>query len=335
MKVQELRDRLKTAERDTLEKMVVEMYKKFPRAKKEEEIDVLIEDVLAGSGTKTAKKSQQIADFAGLKEEILEFIENAYAGYYLAPNRVVPKHLRPKWRFQVKQYVKELEKMSMEDEHYKESVELITKLYKLLCTACGYYLFSSDDPFRSVGIGQEEFYRKVLARNFGIGYSEETIREMLLLAGAVNLDRNTLYLELEAAFLSSLKTSDVKYTAMRLAKDVVQEKEGQLGGMKQYDSRRYSISEVIREMCIVVLAISILLGEPEKEVTYFFKHYGGQRGEREVTLYVALEVVDAFGDDALWCQVYEEAVKAGISPREELQEGYESRKKNSGGEQEN
>lgn len=330
MKVQELRDKLKTAERDTLEKMVVEMYKKFPKAKKEEEIDLLIADLLAGIGEKREKKPREDRDFAGLKDEILEFIENAYAGNYFAPNRVIPKHLRSKWRFQVKQYVKELEKISMEDEHYKESGELLTKLYKMLCTACGYYLFSSDDPFRSVGIGQEEFFRKVLTRNFGTGYSEETIKEMLLLAGTVNLDRNTIYPELEACFISFLKTSDVKYAAMKLAKDVVQEKEEQLGTMKEYDSRRYGVTEAIREMCEINLAIGIVLGEPEKEITYFFKHFGGRGYEKEVAFYVALKVVDIYGDDDLWRRVYEKGLRMKISPREELREKYEKLKEERG-----
>lgn len=328
MKVQELREKLKPAEKDTLEKMVVELYKKFPKAKKEEEIDVLIKDLLAGPGEKVSKKSEKNVDFASLKGEILEFIENAYAGNYYEPNRVVPKHIRSKWRFRVKQFVKELEKISVDDQRYKESAELLTKLYKMMCTGCGYYLFTSYDPFRSVGIGQQEFYRKVLVRNFGIGYSEKIIKEMLLLAVNTNLDSMTINIDLEADFLSLLKTSDVKYTALRLAREEIQERELQLSAMNQYDTRKYEIVKEVEEICKTILIIGIALGEPEESVTYYFKHYGCRNGrEREIALYVALDIINRFSDDdGLWIRVYEKAVKSGIQPREELMMEYERRR---------
>ncbi len=55
-------------------------------------------------------------DFNRLEDEITQFLSNAYAQNYLIPNKVIPKSQRSKWRFMVKKYIKELEKISTEDE---------------------------------------------------------------------------------------------------------------------------------------------------------------------------------------------------------------------------
>lgn len=334
MKVQELRDKLKAPEKETLEILLVEMYKKFSRAKKEEEIDPLIEEVLAHPGVKAERKTEKPVNFPELKREIQEFIENAYAGYYFSPNRVIPKQQRPKWRFQVKRYVKELDKISAEDPDYRDSVSLLSMLYKLLCAACGVYLFSSVDPFRSVGISQIEFFEKVLARSFAAGFPEETIRDMLLLAATENVDSSTLHLELESCFVAALRTSDVKYAAIRIARELVAEKQAQRGQMKRYDSREYYVTSAINELCSVILIISIALGEPEKELPYFFRNHGGPSGTRKNrygSFVHALRLADIFGDDSMWMLVYEGAVKAKIHPENELAAMYEEKKKRKSG----
>ena len=59
-------------------------------------------------------------------------LEKAYAQNYLVPNREVPKSQRPKWRFMVKNYIKELEKLSLEDDNYAKSVTILTSLYRAL-----------------------------------------------------------------------------------------------------------------------------------------------------------------------------------------------------------
>ncbi len=100
MKVQELRVLLKKADREKIEKAFVESYKQFSKAQKEE-ADRIIADILSGEVLKKQDNAQQI-DFIALKQEIEEFIENAYAQNYFAPNRVIPKSKRPKWRFLVR-----------------------------------------------------------------------------------------------------------------------------------------------------------------------------------------------------------------------------------------
>ncbi len=150
MKIQELRQLVSTAERSTVEKAFAETYKMLTKSKKEE-ADLVIAAILAGKDTKTEKKNKAVVPFEALEAEINLFLNNAYAQNYLAPNREVPKSQRPKWRFMVKNYIKELEKLSPEADNYAKSVTLLTALYRMLRYACNYYLFSTEDAFRSIG----------------------------------------------------------------------------------------------------------------------------------------------------------------------------------------
>lgn len=99
MKVQELRDLIKEADRELLEKAFAEAYKQFTKKQ---------------------------------KEEINQFLSNAYAQNYLVSNKIISKRERPKWRFIVKKYIKKLEKISMEDENFSRAAKLLTDIYHLL-----------------------------------------------------------------------------------------------------------------------------------------------------------------------------------------------------------
>ena len=105
MKVQELRELLKIADRPLLEKAFVESYKQFSKHQKED-IDVMISDILSGKDLKKIKQ-ESTADFDQLEQESKIFLTNAYEQNYFAPNRIIPKNQRPKWRFLVKNYIKE------------------------------------------------------------------------------------------------------------------------------------------------------------------------------------------------------------------------------------
>ena len=51
------------------------------------------------------KKKGSAVSFEELEREMEIFFENAYAQNYFAPNRVIPKSQRPKWRFMVKNFI--------------------------------------------------------------------------------------------------------------------------------------------------------------------------------------------------------------------------------------
>lgn len=149
MKVQELRNLLGSAERGNLEKAFVECYKQLRKAQKEE-CDATLIALLEGKAAEQTKVDASVG-FETLTQQITDFMSNAYASNYFAPNRIIPKSQRPKWRFMVKNFIKELEKIPLDNDNYEKAVKLLTDLYCLICKACNIYLFSTEDPFRSIG----------------------------------------------------------------------------------------------------------------------------------------------------------------------------------------
>lgn len=323
MKVQELRQRLQAADREYIEKAFVESYKQL-RKEQKEEIDAVLIEILEGKDT-GKKKTINALGFEDLEKQITEFIKNAYAQNYFAPNRIIPKNQRPKWRFLVKNFIRELEKIPLESDNYSKSVKLLADLYHLICKACNYYLFSADDPFRSIGWSQPDFFQLLVSRTFAAGYSREAIAKLLVDAVTGGLSRESLYICQELVLLDELKTSDVKYIAIEEAKKIVEEAERELSGLRKYDNRQYYLEEKVNECCAVIFIVSISLAEPEKGMEYYFKHC--RKKEKEIMLYCALNLVKWLEEDDLWIKVYEYGIRKKIKPRSSLQSEYREKKR--------
>lgn len=323
MKVQELRNLLRPSQREYLEKAFVESYKQLRKIQKEE-IDPILIDILKGKSTGKKKASANIS-FEDLEQQITDFIENAYAQNYVAPNRIIPKNQRPKWRFLVKNFIKELEKISPENSNYTNAVKLLTDLYHLLCEACNYYLFSTDDPFRSIGWEQPALFELLVKKTLTNGYSREKISMLILYAVTGGLSRESLHTFQERTLLNALKTSDVKYIAIEEAKKLADERAEKLAELTKYDSKKFHLEDEINELCNVILLISIELSEPEPGLKYFFHHTNYQT--KEITLYCALDLISQIGSNDLWLTVYENyGIKKKIKPRDFLVQEYGKRK---------
>lgn len=318
MKIPDLRKLLNTSKREDLEKAFVESYKQLRKAQKEE-IDPVLIDILEGNAVEQ-KRTAVTTDFGELENQINIFIKNAYAQNYFAPNRIIPKAQRPKWRFLVKSYIKELEKITPESDNYSKAVKLLTDIYNLICYACDYYLFSTDNPFRSIGWKQQDLFELVVKKTFVSGYTRENIRSLLLQAATGGLSRESLYVYQELTLLHNLKTSDVKYIAIEESKKLVSEKKEKLLGLKKYDNKQYDLREAINNLCDMILLIAIQLSEPEPAVDYYFKN--SMRVNKEITLYCALDLIEIMDDKTLWIKVYEYGIRKKIKPRDSLQRTY-------------
>ena len=86
-----------------------------------------------------------------------------------APNSFIHKKERLKWRFIVKDYIKDLQSISVDGKEGKDATDLLEKLYGMLCYACCYYIFNTDNPFRSIGIGQAVLLDLIITRKLGNG----------------------------------------------------------------------------------------------------------------------------------------------------------------------
>ncbi|WMM88737.1 hypothetical protein Q7C09_08360, partial [Heyndrickxia coagulans] len=105
-------------------------------------------------------------DLNDLEREIKQLLQNAYKQNYVIPNRYVSKKERPKWRFKVKSYIKQLQQVPVEGNEGKRATDLLDALYEMLCYGCGYYIFNTDNPFRSIGMEQVELFDILLKRKF-------------------------------------------------------------------------------------------------------------------------------------------------------------------------
>jgi hypothetical protein len=156
---------------------------------------------------------------------------------------VVPKSKRTKWRFEVKNYVKQLDKVPMDGDDVAETARLIRLLYRRLCKGCGYYIFPSEDPFKAVGITQTEFYDRVVKRFFALDIDNSRIKDALSDATEVFLDRETLHWYMELTLIEHLRISDLKYKTTQVAMDLAAELEAKLEKESRYSDKRYYIQD--------------------------------------------------------------------------------------------
>ena len=88
MRIQEFRDKMKSADRAALEKIAADLYRRLPKALKEQELDDAIEQMLKGEAAPKASAKKGRIPFDELKGMIDTFLSHVDAGYYIEPNRV-------------------------------------------------------------------------------------------------------------------------------------------------------------------------------------------------------------------------------------------------------
>ncbi|MDE7272768.1 MAG: hypothetical protein K2N95_06845 [Lachnospiraceae bacterium] len=326
MKVQELRQLMEAADMEHLMKAFAESYKHL-RKEQKEEIDPVIVDILKGNTVVKKKTEEIVVEFEDLEQEIEDFARNAYAQNYVAPNRVIPKNQRPKWRFMVKKFIKELEKIPLEDSNYAKAVKLLTDIYALICDSCIRYMFSTEDPFRSIGWEQAALFELVVRKTFSTDYTREEFSRLLLLAAGSGLSIDTLRISQQIILIDGLKTRAALEPAAEEVQKMIEERAEKLKGLKKYDNRRHGLESDINELCDLFLLLSAALAELDRGVEYYFSHY--KRDSEESTLYHALNLIDRMEEDELWIQVYEYGMKHKIKLADYMQTKYEERKKQS------
>ena len=163
----------------------------------------------------------------------------------------------------------------------------------------------------------------LVKRTFATGFTDEKIKNMLEDAAFVNLDSNSLQIELESIYADSLTTSELKYRALSFIKEYVKQFESELNKDKNnlFDTNNYRIRSDIEELCETMLIISISLNEPEDAVKYYWEHV--HDSNKEITLYKLLDTIRSFGDTELWIRVYEYGLENNIQPRESLKKQYQ------------
>lgn len=332
MLISELRELLKQYKEEDLRLLISEMYKSMPKKLREDkDIDLMLKDIQSYMRIGKIEKKQSIqVDIKDLKMEIEQFIDYAYKQYYFAPNSFIHKKERPKWRFKVKSYIKDLQKISNEEEDGITATDFLEKLYEMLCYACGYYIFSTEYPFRSVGIEQTEVLDTIISRRLASGISKKSVKSVVELVINSSLDRETLYSSLIKVLVKNLKFPHLKEMGIEqsiiLKEELDKLKPTQSKKIWVSDSSDYKRREKINNLVEIVFRLNIELCEYEKAIKYFNDNHVER--DNEISLYVLLSLLLEYELKEYWLREYDEALKKGIKPRERLEKTYKYIKEN-------
>lgn len=316
MKIQQVRNLVAGYSDETLRQLISEIYKRLPKKVIEEkQIDCLIENPQDNiSGKNRTSKQKEMPDLDEVGWETEEFIKNAREQNYFAPNQIIHKRERPKWRFVVKRLYKSLIVLSQDPEDLQETSRILTELYKVLCEACRVYLFNTEDPFASVGIDQAEFYINVVAVMAQTGPPEQWIKEALLLTlePTVTLDHSLMVVLIEI-----LKSAPLKEIAIGLCEQLRKLKI--TPSMHRRDPKYY-LGERNNALTKLIFRLNMVLSEKEAAIADFKSHY--KDFEAEIGLYVLLRELFNYTEKVLWLREYELGLQQKVQPRKALVETY-------------
>jgi hypothetical protein len=327
MKMPEVRRIIEKYSEEQLRAIISELYKAMPKAiKEEDDIDGILmnPDSLKRPRSKTRQKA--MPDIELLKSETECFVDYAYKQYYFAPNRFVSKQNRPKWRFIVKRLYKGLLAASAWEGNTSEAARLLETLYQLLCYSCSYSLFSAYDSFESIGIEQEEFFRRVLALKYRCEDRNTFIKNALLSIVNNPLNRYTLPEDLMEVMLEFAKTPDLRKLIVAHCTELIEatkrEQPPRMERQRGYDSYRADCekAEKLNNLTKMAFLSYARLYEYPEAISYFKANYC--ESDQEIALYVLLRLLFDLNQKDHFLQEYEKALANGIKPRDTLKKMY-------------
>lgn len=203
-------------------------------------------------------------------------------------------------------------------------LDLMKRLYEMLCYACDTYIFSTDDPFRSTGITQENTYDIVISKKFSHGKNAESINFAIELIINNSLDRETLYSELMLELMKYLDIADLKIIAIQQCKLLKErlDREKQVTYKKTRNSAAsdYKWKRKINNLVEMIFRFNIELVEYNEAINYLNENY--QERNREIVLFVLLSLLFKNDLKDQWVKEYERAISDSIEPRESLKKAY-------------
>lgn len=322
MRVTELQTAIANYDEASLKEIIESLYKIIPKKTREEhDLDELLLHFRSGK-TKLLKKDPPV-DFYSLRDEIELFLLYANAHYFIAPNRIVHKNRRSKWRFEVRNFIKGL--IGVSGEHAESSAHLLAEIYAMLCYGCNFYIFPSETPFTAVGYSQPDLLRLALEKIFYNGYGQPEIRRAVFLTLDSTTDRHTIHSTLLNVLTDKLKTTAAKEVA--LAQCLAYQKEYQSyqnfkNFFKYPTGDTYRATEHFNFATELYLILQLSLQDPDSGIDFFWKNY--KEKQKEIVLYCLLRELS--DDNDLWLREYKKALAMGITPRDSLKMEFAKRK---------
>lgn len=317
MLVKELKKEIKDYNKKELENIIVELYKRLPKSRKEDyDIDKFIQNIKLNG--KTTKRETSFED---LHKEIIYFLTCVDNEYYAIPNKVISKKERSSWRFKVKKYYKELNNISPKEENGALATCLLIEIFKRLSIGSNRLLFINWETFRALGVTQSEYYDTLIQRIFYDGYSKENLQKCIDLLD-IEKDPYELSYDMFEMFICNLKTVDIK----ELAIPILDNKMQQLA-MKQKNvtnsNIRFYLEQDINHYVECIVEIYFSLSEVDKGIKYFHKNY--IESDKEIKEYILLNKLDDLNFIKDWLNEYEKNINK-INYRDSLRKRYDELK---------
>ena len=327
MKMPEVRRVIEKYSEEQLRTIVFELYKAMPKAIKEKnDVDSILMNPNGLKQPRPKTRQKEVPDIELLKYETERFVDYAYKQYYFAPNRFVSKQNRPKWRFIVKRLYKGLLAASAGEGNISEAASLLEKLYQLLCYSCSYVLFSAYDSFESIGIEQQEFFRRVLALKYECEDKDPFIKNALLSMVNNPLNRYTLRENLMEVVLEFAKTPDLREMTITQCTELIETTRRESFPQKKlqlnHERRRadYAKSEKLNNLTKMAFLCYARLYEYPRAIAYFKANYC--EADQEQALYVLLRLLIDLNQKDYFLEEYETGLEHGIKPRDALNKTY-------------
>lgn len=320
MLVSEIRKELKKYNHKELEDIILELYKRIPKKKKEE---YNIDDYIKNVSIKNKEKQIVNLPFIDLKKEIIYFLDCVDNGYYSSPNRIISKKERSSYRFKIKKYYKALIDISIDSKDFLEATDLLVEIFKRLSIGSNRLLFVNWETFRALGVAQDEYYDVIIKRILSLGYTLENLKFCVDLL-EIPKDPYELSYNMFKVFIANLKTLDDKLLAIDIINTKVEGFNTEIKAIKdRYSNEKYKLEEI--KNCFVKCSLEIYcdIDEATKGIKYFDKYYTGE--EKEVKEYILLDMLDRLALKEEWIKEYESKMNK-IDFRESLRERYNSLK---------
>lgn len=325
MKVGELRKKLSKMKKDEVIKIASEFYKLVPKSKKEDyALDAYVDN--SGKKKKPSKTKNEIS-LEELELDVNTFIEDARNQYYFAPNTIIPKKERSKWRFMVKRWYNALTDRSRKGKDLKKQAKLLCDLYELLCESCRYIYFSGEDSFKSVGVEQPTFYLSVIHLLQESKGKAEALQPAIELIVNNDLNRYTLYSDLMVGLISTLDIPDLKYKGIEISERLIQLNlsKPQKKNSRFVVSNELSTERKINNLTELAVRLYADLYEVDEGIDFFYKHY--RENDEDVKLYVLVRILFQLRDQENIVKEIEKAIKKGVEVRSRLVDLLEKTKK--------
>ncbi len=327
MKVTELKKMLNEVDDISVSKKVISEVYQLVSNDKKREADLLIKKIIKENVKK--KDNQEEDPFKTLSEEINSFLENACAGNYYSSNKVISKSDRYNWVSIFKGYLNKLDEITPDSKDYREVVDLYFKLYQLICNACRYRIFITDDEsiFDCLGICQSDLYKKLVKKVLDVDYTDIDVCNLAILASTGGLNYDSLYDDQQAVLVSLFKTKDNINKIIKETAGFMKTLNDKLDTVDYLSNIYFALQCDINSFNNLLFMCRLKLKEYDKAINEYFEN--SKERDEEVTLYCALEITNWFTkNEKLWLQYYEYGInEKKIEPRDTLVEKYKELKK--------